>query len=51
MSSEPKKCANSACSCICTDGKKYCSQMCEDSHQFASLKCDCKHPGCEAGGI
>jgi hypothetical protein len=44
--SESKKCAHAACSCICTDGKKYCSQMCEDSHKFASLKCDCKHPEC-----
>jgi len=45
--SEPKKCENAACSCICTDGKKYCSQMCEDSHQYTSFKCDCKHPECK----
>jgi len=49
--SEPKKCAHAACTCVCTDGKKYCSQMCQDSHKYASLKCDCKHPECEATGI
>jgi len=45
--SEPKKCAHTACSCICTDGKKYCCQICEDSHQYTSFKCDCKHPECK----
>jgi hypothetical protein len=49
--SEPKKCAHAACSCVCSDGKKYCSQVCEDSHKYTALKCDCKHPGCEAAGI
>jgi len=44
--SEPKKCAHSTCSCICTDGKKYCSQICEDSQGVTELKCDCKHPEC-----
>jgi hypothetical protein len=44
--SEPKKCAHSICSCVCSDGKKYCSQMCEDSKGMTTLKCDCKHPGC-----
>ena len=49
--SEPKKCAHAACSCICSDGKKYCSQICQDSHQYSALKCDCKHPSCEEAGI
>jgi hypothetical protein len=44
--SEPRKCAHSACSCVCSDGKKYCSQMCEDSKSVTSIKCDCKHEGC-----
>jgi len=43
---EAKKCAHMACSCVCSDGKKYCSQMCEDSKKMTTLKCDCKHPGC-----
>jgi hypothetical protein len=43
---EAKKCAHMACSCVCSDGKKFCSQMCEDSKKMTTLKCGCKHPEC-----
>ncbi len=43
---DPKKCANSNCSCVCNDGKKYCSQVCEDSAKTMTLSCDCPHSGC-----
>ena len=46
---EPTKCAHTACTCVCSDGKKYCSQICEDSKGMLEIKCDCKHPECLGG--
>jgi hypothetical protein len=46
MATQSKKCAHEACTCICTDGKKYCSTHCEDSRKVTSLTCHCPHQDC-----
>ena len=46
MATEPKKCANSACTCVCMDGKKFCSAYCEDARKVTALTCHCPHPEC-----
>jgi hypothetical protein len=43
---QPKKCAHTNCTCVCTDGKKYCSAHCEDSAHSMSLACHCPHTEC-----
>jgi len=46
---ETKKCAHDACSCMAEEGSKYCSLFCKDSHQLTTLKCDCGHDACKTG--
>ena len=46
MASEPKKCANTSCTCVCNDGHKYCSAWCEDAKKVTALTCHCPHPSC-----
>lgn len=46
MSTEPKKCGNMACTCVCSNGKKYCSAHCEDARKVTSLTCHCPHDEC-----
>jgi hypothetical protein len=45
--SDPKKCAHAACSCMVDAGKKFCSQICEDSKSVTHLSCHCGHAGCD----
>jgi hypothetical protein len=44
--SEPKKCANPACSCVPTEKGKYCSPHCEALGGKTEVICQCGHPGC-----
>jgi hypothetical protein len=44
--SELKKCAHPACTCLVDGDKKYCSQRCEDGGDQVEISCDCGHPGC-----
>jgi hypothetical protein len=41
-----EKCAHEACTCVCTDGKKYCSTHREDSREVTSLTYHCPHQDC-----
>ncbi len=46
MATEPRKCGNPACTCVCADGHKYCSASCEDSRKVTALTCHCPHTEC-----
>lgn len=47
MAPTPRPCANTPCTCVCADGKKYCSASCEDSRKVTSLSCHCPHTECK----
>ena len=45
--SEPKKCENSACSCIPEKGQNFCSPHCEGIKGTTEIICECGHPTCK----
>jgi hypothetical protein len=46
FSSNPKKCANLACSCLPPEKKKYCSDHCEKIGNRMEVICLCGHADC-----
>jgi hypothetical protein len=42
-----KKCGNTPCNCIPTDGSEYCSAYCEGAEEATDVVCHCGHASCE----
>jgi metallothionein len=42
--SEPKKCGNSACSCMPEKGQSFCSTHCEGTKGTTEIICECGTP-------
>jgi metallothionein len=45
--SDPKTCANPACSCVPAEKEKYCSPHCEALEGETEISCECGHPSCK----